>query len=456
MTTDCIHAPGPDSQGPSALKGPAFPGRIGYVLLWFPLSSETFIFREVKQLAAFGVDVPVYTVYAARRRGQSGEMRSYDGPVTHMGLAALPAILTAFLHELRRRPRFVWQLMRSLLFRRMRNLESLAENTWSFFAGFHLANLARRDRLGLLHSGWANGPATTALVASRLTDIPFAFTGRAGDIYPQDGLLPEKIHAAAFVRTNNAADVTWLSRFCAKEEAAKIHLIYNSLTLTSLTTCECPCRPPYRLLSVGRFARTKGFPYLLTAVARLRREHFPVHLTLIGDGSWRNRLTAMVKRLGLEAYVDMPGFIPHDNMLTFMQTHDMMIVPSVVHTNGDRDGIPNVIMEALSNGMPVIATDVCGIREVIRNGETGILLPQRDAAAIADAIRWMASHREEALKMADSGRQLVQRLFCAETNIRKLATLYASIFGCDLSGKALGTSPSSAADTLSTIEETNS
>ena len=145
---------------------------------------------------------------------------------------------------------------------------------------------------------------------------------------------------------------------------------------------------------------------------------------LVGDGNWKRKLVEMRKRLHLEDLVDMPGFVPNDRIRTFMEEHDMLVVPSVVHTNGDRDGIPNVIMEALSCGMPVVATDVCGVGEVIRNGETGYLIPQRDPAALADAIRRMLSDREAALRMAQTGRELVFRMFDTETNIAALQDLY--------------------------------
>ena len=160
-------------------------------------------------------------------------------------------------------------------------------------------------------------------------------------------------------------------------------------------------------------------------MARLRREGVPVHLTLVGDGGWRRKLQAMRRRLDLEGVVDMPGFVPNDRIREYMRSHDMLVVPSVVHTNGDRDGIPNVIMEALSCRMPVVATDVCGIREVVEDGVTGLLVPQRDPAALADAVRRMLSDREAAQRMAEAGRQRVLRMFDSETNIRELAGLYA-------------------------------
>lgn len=399
--------------------------RTAYVLLWFPLSSETFIFREVQRLAAQGMPLRVYTMYGKQLRGSSEEMRRCPLPVMRLGTRATFRILGAFFRALRRDPGAVWKLMREGLFRRMRNLEALGENVWCFLAGFLLAEQARRDQVELLHSAWGNGCATAVWVASRASGIPFAFTGRAGDIYPQDGILREKCRDALFIRTNNMANVPWLQSFCPDDEQDKVHAVYNGLTLAQRTECEMPFTPPYRLLAVGRFCRTKGFPELLTMMARLRREGLPVQLTLVGDGGWRRKLHAMRRRLGLEGVVDMPGFVPNDRIREYMRSHDMLVVPSVVHTNGDRDGIPNVIMEALSCRMPVVATDVCGIREVVEDGVTGLLVPQRDPAALADAVRRMLSDRQAAQRMAEAGRERVLRMFDSETTIRQLAELYA-------------------------------
>ncbi|MBR2609981.1 glycosyltransferase family 4 protein [Desulfovibrio sp.] len=398
--------------------------RMAYVLLWFPLSSETFVFREIQQLVQRGMDIRVYTMYGEKLRGCSDEMKNYAGPIKRFGSVATLRLLKAFWRAWKRDRETVKTLMRRGLFRKMRNLEAYAENLWCFLAGFLLAEEAQRDGIELLHSSWGNGPATAVWVASRLSGIPFAFTGRAGDIYPQDGILAEKSRDAIFIRTNNMANKPWLQSFCPAGQKDKVHVIYNGLTLGRRVDCRAPFQKPYRLLAIGRFARTKGFPELLTAMARLRDDGFPVRLTLVGDGNWKRKLVEIRKRLHLEDLVDMPGFVPNDRIRTFMEEHDMLVVPSVVHTNGDRDGIPNVIMEALSCGMPVVATDVCGVGEVIRDGETGYLIPQRDPAALADAIRRMLSDREAALRMAQTGRELVFRMFDTETNIAALQDLY--------------------------------
>ena len=426
VETDMSFTSGDAAEAGAEHHGLARPPVIAYVLLWFPLSSETFIFREVVQLRQRGLPVFAYSMYGENLNGCSEEMCGYDGPVRRMGFRAAGRVLSAFGRALRQRPGKVWQLMREGLFRRMRNLEAVAENIWCFLAGFLLAEQCQKDGVQLIHAAWANGPATAAWVASRMSGIPFAFTGRAGDIYPEDGLLREKSRDALFIRTNNRTNVQWLRSFCPPEGVDKVHAIYNSLTFRPRGQCAMPMQPPCRLLAVGRFARTKGFPELLTAMARLRRENVPVTLTLVGDGNWRRKLTKMRDSLGLTAFVDMPGFIPHDKICDFMLDHDMLIMPSVVHTNGDRDGIPNVIMEALSHRMPVIATDVCGISEVILDGETGLLVQQRDPRALANAVRRMLSDRQAALNMAEAGRALVEKLFDPARNITAVYDLYVT------------------------------
>lgn len=398
---------------------------MAYVLLWFPLSSETFIFREVEDLRKMGLDIIVYTMYGKAFKGCSQAMVNYAGPVCRMGIKAFFRILAAFFSALAKNPGLVWKLARKGLLRKMRNLESQLENAWCFFAGFLLAELCQKNNIQLIHSSWANGPATAAWIASQISGIPFGFTGRAGDIYPPDGILAEKAADARFIRANNRANVDWLASFCPPGQQNKVKLIYNALTFANAENCSLRQEPDeIRILAVGRFARTKGFPELFTAMARLRREGLPVSLTLVGDGSWRRKLLRLRKRLELEDCIAMPGFEPNDKVGGYMRSHAMLVVPSVVYGNGDRDGIPNVIMEALSQSMPVVATDVCGISEVIRNGETGLLVPQRNPAALARAIRQILADWPKSAQMGVNGCKLVKGMFDPHANGLALKKLY--------------------------------
>ena len=399
--------------------------KTAYVLLWFPLSSETFIFREVQSLRRQGLSVQVYSLYGEKLKNCSSEMRDASQGVQRMGIFAAPLIIRDLFYWNKRRPGCLKALFKEIALRRWCSLEVAGESLWAFCAGFRLARLLERDGVTHIHAPWAGGPATAAWVASRLTGIPFSMAGRAGDIDPPDGALAEKIRDSLFVRVNNRANVDYLSSI-APEQSAKIRLVYNSLTVREHGEGPLSMTPPVKLLAVGRFARTKGFDVLLKACKILKDDGFAFKLTLVGSGFQGFMLKRLRSRLKIEDQVDMPGFLSHDHLTSLLKSHDMLVVPSVVHSSGDRDGIPNVIMEALSHRLPVVATDVCGIPEVIRNGETGLIVPQKDPRALARAVADMASNRDKALTMAANGRDLVKSMFDPEANAIRLYELFSA------------------------------
>jgi glycosyltransferase involved in cell wall biosynthesis len=182
--------------------------------------------------------------------------------------------------------------------------------------------------------------------------------------------------------------------------------------------------PPVQILALGRFARTKGYDVLLRAAKMLEDMGLEFHLTLAGAG-WRGaQLKYLAWRLGLGPRVSFPGFIPYDRVSALFTASDVFVMPCVIHSSSDRDGIPNVIMEALLHRLPVVATDVSGISEVIRDRDTGLLVPQKDAVALAVAIKAMVGDRKAALEMAERGRALVFRQFNTEENHRKILELF--------------------------------
>ncbi len=132
----------------------ATPFCVAYVLLWFPLSSETFIYREIRELMNLGLRIRVYTMYGKSLKGCSKEMRAFPGKITRMGIKSFFPILGAFFRALRKKPGLVVSLLREGFFRRMRNLEALGENCWCFMAGFLLAEKCQEDGVDLIHSAF--------------------------------------------------------------------------------------------------------------------------------------------------------------------------------------------------------------------------------------------------------------------------------------------------------------
>ncbi|MCP4667078.1 MAG: glycosyltransferase family 4 protein [Deltaproteobacteria bacterium] len=397
--------------------------KTAYILLWFPKPSETFIFREVVNLQKMGLPLHVYTLYGKLHRGLSAEMQSASDGVERLGVFFLKKAHRDLLRWWKKDRKKVIRILKSLLVKPYYGLEKTGENLWAFLCAFHLARRFQEQRIQHIHAPWASGPATAAWIASQLTGIPFSFTARAWDIHPPDGALKEKIRDAAFIRSETHYNIGYLAQF-AGGDTGKIHLTYNGVPLKAPGQGPVPMTPPYRLLALGRFVRTKGYDYLIHGCRILKESGLDFHLVLAGDGPKKRGLQRLTKKLGLGGRVSFPGFITHDRVSDIILSTDIFIMPSVVHATGDRDGIPTVIMESLLHRIPVIATAVAGIPEVIKDGMTGLLIPEKDPFAISQAVRRLAGDRKSALEMAEKGRALVQRNFDTKRNHRKIMELY--------------------------------
>jgi glycosyltransferase involved in cell wall biosynthesis len=397
--------------------------RLAYILLWFPKPSETFIFKEVATLWEMGLDLKVYTLYGRLTGNLSAEMRAASGRAARLGLPYLKRFPADLAYWLRRRPMRTGRLIRAVLLRRPRGWEKTGENFWALVCAFGLARRFERDGIEHLHAPWANGPATAAWLASRLTGRPFSFTARAWDIYPPDNLLAHKLAAATFVRSETGHNIPYLQSLSGAA-AGKFNLTYNGVTLPVSAPAPVRLKPPYRLFALGRFVGKKGFRYLLEACGRLRDQGVDFRLTLAGGGPEMGRLKRLARRLGLEGRVLFPGFVSHDRVPGLFQAADLFIMPSIVDASGDRDGIPLVMMEALAHRVPVVATAVSGIPELIRDRETGRLVPEKNPAALAAAIRDLLTDRPEALRLAEAGRRLILERFDPRTNFRRVADLF--------------------------------
>lgn len=401
------------------------PPRTAYVLLWFPEPTETFLFREVLGLWDQRLPLEVYTLYGPLRKRLTPEMRELRHPVRRMGLKAVGRVLWDAVAWWFRKPKACAGLWKTIPFRNWKGWEKGGENLWAFLCCFHLASLCRRDGMEHLHAPWASGPATAAWGAARLLGVPFSFTARAWDIHPPDGALPEKIRAAAFVRCNTRANIGYLRELAGLQgaEAEKIRLAYNGISLTCNQTAPVLMQPPYNILALGRFVGKKGFEYLLQACKILLDQGLEFRLTLAGSGPKEGALRALVHELGIEGHVSFPGFVPHDRVGDLFLEADVFAMPCVIDASGDRDGIPNVIMEALAHRLPVVASDISGIGELIVDNETGLLVRERDPESLAQAMRRLFEDRETALRLARAGRTRALDMFNPRRNYQAIIEL---------------------------------
>lgn len=397
--------------------------RVAYFLLWFPEPSQTFVLDEVNTLVRLGLDVRVYTLYGSRPAFRLEGMAKEVAPVRHLGIAALKSLFRDLLHLGPTWGSEATGFLRQVAVRPWRSLETWGEALWAVLAGVHLAGIMTADGIDHIHAPWANGPATAAWVASRLSGIPFSFSGRAHDLYPPDGALQEKMAAARFIRTNTRINQRYLADLCP-HLAGKVVNVYNGVPLAPAALPRPPARPPFHLLGLGRLVPKKGFPVLLMACRHLSDCGLDFRLTLAGDGPERGKIRELIDLQGLADRVSLPGAVPHREVARLMAQSDLLVMPSLIAPSGDRDGIPNVVLEALLCEVPVVATMVSGIPEVIREGDTGWLTAPGDPEALARTVAAALADPGEAHRRAEKGRALMAREFDSSKNYARLKALF--------------------------------
>lgn len=411
---------------------PAGLPHVAVILLWYPLFTQPFIFREVEHLRRH-LPLTVYSLYGPSRQYCSSEMLASAAQTRTLGLRALPQIVRELAVQLCTQPRRLSRLFRQAIFHRWPSWETLGENCWAFFAGLLLARRFREDGMDMIYAPWPRGTATAARVAAQLAGIPYAVAVRGDNLDPADPDLADKLREALFVRVNNAADQERTETFAGGVARGKTELVYNCLTLSGEATCPAPLRMPVRLLALGRFDVTKGFDVLLRACDILAQRGRQFTLTLAGGGGHRfglgreeKHLQTLRSQLGLENRVQFPGLVSHNELPRLLMAHDIFVAPCVIHPSGRRDGIPNTVIEALSCGMPVVSSNIHALPEIVRNGETGLTVPPSDPEALADAIQWCMEHPDEARRLGRQGQELARRMFDPEANSRRLAEIFAA------------------------------
>ena len=177
------------------------------------------------------------------------------------------------------------------------------------------------------------------------------------------------------------------------------------------------------MLAVGRLIEKKGFADLVRACSLLHGDGFSFRCRIVGKGELEAELRALIAELGLEEQVELAGPIPREQLLDVYPRASVVVAPCVIGADGNRDGLPTVLVEAMALGVPVVATDVTGIPELVENGRTGLLVPQHHPEALAAAIRRVLAEPAWAESLVRAGRARVEREFDLEANVARLRAL---------------------------------
>ncbi|HET7534875.1 MAG TPA: glycosyltransferase family 4 protein [Candidatus Didemnitutus sp.] len=394
------------------------PRTIALLYTTFPKTSETFLQRDVAALQALGLNLRLYSLW-----GGGGEFRGL--PVrTFNKWKLLPLFLFTIPWNCFRRPRIVRDLFEGVIMRRPPGWLNFWENMLGAgFAGCFYREF-RRDPPALVHGAWAGGPATAGWLLWRILGIPYSSGAHAYDLYEHGGdwWLMEKLALARFVHAS-----TEMGRQLLIERgmnAGKIHVIRRGLDQLPAFKPLRRQRNPLRIVCIARLVPKKGLSEQLRIYAALRDAGFAFEARIIGDGPRRAELAAEIARLGLGAQVKLLGQLPPAEVWPQLAWADVLVHTGVIAPSGDRDGLPNVIPEAMAAGTLVVTSPISATTEAIAQERTGLVADVDLPLAWQIALQRLATDDALAERLRTAARRWVEENYDARKNTARLAECF--------------------------------
>jgi colanic acid/amylovoran biosynthesis glycosyltransferase len=397
---------------------PPDPVRIGYVLKMYPRFSETFILSEILAHEAAGTELHVVSLRPpidGRFHGALAEVRAPVTYLSHRGMSAAD----------------LWELVRYATTRLPRLPAALDELVAADAAdaaqAMELAVLVKDTGLTHLHAHFGSVATTVARLASLLTGVPYTFTAHAKDIFHDEvdaADLQRKLRDAAACVTVSDFNLAHL-RATQGAAADGVVRIYNGLDLSRFPYSPPEARPA-AIVAVGRLIEKKGFGDLITACSILAAEGRVFRCDIVGAGPLDGVLADQAARSGLDDVVVLRGPMPQHEVQRVVQRAAVFAAPCVVAEDGNRDGLPTVLLEAMALGTPCVATDITGVPEVIRHGDTGLIVEQHDPPALARSLARLLDDAALRGCLARSARAVVEADFDGLRQARRLRDVFAA------------------------------
>lgn len=399
----------------------------------FPRLTETFVLSEILALEEQGIDVELYPLLRERADVVQPETLALVARARFQPFVSL-AILRSNLTLLRQRPGAYLRTLGSVVRGTFGSLNFLVGGLAIFPKVAHNALEMERRGISHVHCHFANHPALAGFIIRRLVGIPYSFTAHGSDLHVDRHMLERKVAEASFVVAISDYNRRLIVEECRGRWAEKVEVIHCGVRTDRFRPTNH--RAPTDRLAVaciGTLHEVKGQAYLLEACRLLTNAGLRLTCHLVGDGPDRPMLERQAAASGLEGVIRFEGSKTQDEIARLLTDVDVLVTPSVPTRSGKREGIPVVLMEAMSSGIPVIASDLSGIPELISDGQTGLLVPAGDAPRIAAAMRRIHEDPELRRCLAQAGRAKVIREFDVRANAAHLAASFARSAGWRMS-----------------------
>jgi glycosyltransferase involved in cell wall biosynthesis len=394
--------------------------KVAYVMSRFPRLTETFVLGELLAVEEQGHGVELYPLLREHEDVVHPEAQALARRAHYQPFLSL-AILRSQAHFLLRDPRAYLGALAAVL-----------RGTWgsrNFFVGAlgifpkvaHAARLMRANGVDHVHCHFSNHPAAAGFVVHRLTGLPYSFTAHGFDLHVDRHMLCEKVAEAAFVVPISEYNRALMVEECGRRAEEKAVVIHCGVDPGFFRPRDAaPPEPPFSLVCVGTLHEVKGQSVLVESCRLLADEGVDLACTLVGDGPDRAELTRAIADAGLQARVKLAGLLTRADVAALLRSAHAVVAPSVPTAEGKREGIPVVLMEAMASGVPVVASGISGIPELVDDCVSGLLVPPGDPRALARALRRL--HDDPGLRdrLAMAGRQKVEAEFDVRASAAEL------------------------------------
>ena len=398
--------------------------KVAYIMSRFPKLTETFILYEMIAMQREGVQVETYPLLREKAEVVHPDALPFVEAAHFQPFISMP-ILRAHLHFLLRKPgaylRTLWTLLRANLGSPRFFIGALGIFPKSVFFAYKM----QAEKIDHVHAHFASHPAAAGFIIHRLTGIPYSFTAHGSDLHRDRHMLREKVAEAAFVVAISDYNKELIISECKGQYREKVIVIHCGVDTevfqdqSSVSASENG-KHPFTIVCIGTLHEVKGQAYLLEACANLAKKGLDFMCHFIGDGPDRAALISLAEQSGISARVRFHGQQPRERIAQLLQDADVLVAPSVPTSDGRREGIPVVLIEAMSSGVPVIASNLSGIPELVINEQTGLLTPPRDAAALTNALERYYLDPALRKQLGHSGRQKVTEEFDLYKNAARL------------------------------------
>jgi colanic acid/amylovoran biosynthesis glycosyltransferase len=396
------------------------PPVIAYLFTTFPKSTETFLQREVIAMKGHGVQMRLYSLW-----GGGGTFRGL--PVARFPKWKLLTLFWMIPYESWRRPEVLRQVLHGLFTRKPPSWLNFWENMLG--AGFAClyAGYFRKHPPTLIHAAWGGGPATAAWLLWRLDGHRYSAAAHAYDIYEHGGdwWLRDKLEHAAFIHTSTA-----MGRLALIERGVpteKIYCIRRGLDQLPAVKPLRALREPLRLLCVARLVEKKGLQQQLRIYAALKAAGVDFSARMVGEGPLRPELERLAGQLGVAAQVVFVGHVVHHEVWNHLAWADALLHTGIIAVSGDRDGLPNVIPEAMAIGTLVVTSPTAATTEAVTDLLTGMVAPVTSTQAWVDALRRLSRDDALAETLRTNARRWVEEEFDAHKNAARLLAQFDRI-----------------------------